>query len=42
MKDYEEGIKNGGILMGVRAKNNDDALHFENQWTQHRGRHIHR
>ena len=40
VKDYEDGIKNGGILMGVRAKNDDDALHFENQWSQHQGQRI--
>ena len=42
VKEYEEGIKNGGILMGVRTKNNDDALHFENEWKQNRGQHIYR
>jgi hypothetical protein len=42
VKDYEEGIKNGGILMGVRTKNDDDALHFENEWRQNRGQHIYR
>jgi hypothetical protein len=34
VKGYEEGIKNGGILMGVRAKNDEDAQHFESQWNQ--------
>ena len=42
VKDYEEGIKNGGILMGVRTKNDEDALHFENEWRQNRGQHIYR
>ncbi|MDB5744980.1 MAG: hypothetical protein JWR68_3295 [Polaromonas sp.] len=42
VKDYEEGIKNGGILMAVRTKNDDDALHFENDWKQNRGQHIYR
>ena len=42
VKDYEEGIKNGGILMGVRTKNDDDALHFENEWRQNRGEHVYR
>jgi hypothetical protein len=42
VKEYEEGIKNGGILMGVRTKNDDDALHFENEWKQNRGQHIYR
>lgn len=32
VKEYEEGIKKGGILMGVRAKNADDAAHLETNW----------
>ena len=42
VKAYEEGVKNGGILMGVRTKNDDDALHFENEWKQNGGQHIYR
>ncbi|MBC7682585.1 MAG: hypothetical protein H7172_09650 [Ferruginibacter sp.] len=42
VKEYEEGIKKGGILMGVRAKNDEDALHFEDQWKQNRGESIYR
>ena len=42
VKHYEEGIKNGGILMGVRAKNDEDAAHFENTWSTNRGQHIYR
>ena len=42
VKHYESGIKKGGILMGVRAKNDDDAVHFEDQWKQNRGEHIYR
>ena len=42
VKEYEEGIKNGGILMGLRARNEDDAIHFENQWRNNRGAHIYR
>lgn len=42
VKDYEEGIKQGGILMGVKARNEEDALHFENEWRQNRGQHIYR
>jgi len=42
VKHYEEGIKNGGILMGLRARNDDDALHFENEWKQNRGEHVYR
>lgn len=42
VKHYEEGVKNGGILMGLRTKNDDDALHFENEWKQNGGQHIYR
>ena len=42
VKDYEEGIKQGGILMGVRAKNTDDAAYFENEWKNNSGQHIYR
>jgi len=30
--EYEEGIKNGGIVMGVKPRNADDAKYFEEQF----------
>jgi hypothetical protein len=30
--EYEEGIKNGGIVMGVKPRNAEDAEYFENQF----------
>lgn len=42
VKHYEEGIKGGGILMGVRARNDDDATHFEQHWKASNGQHIYR
>ena len=42
VKHYEEGLKNGGILMGLRAKSDEDAAHFENEWRSNRGEHIYR
>lgn len=42
VKHYEEGVKNGGILMGLKAKNDDDAAHLENQWKAQRGEHVYR
>lgn len=42
VKDYEEGIKKGGILMGLRAKNDEDAAYFENEWKQNRGDKVYR
>jgi hypothetical protein len=40
-KVYEEGVKNGGIVMGVRPRNDDDADHIHREWTTH-GTEIHR
>ena len=31
-KRYEEGIKKGGIVMGIRPRNDEDADYFERQW----------
>jgi hypothetical protein len=42
VKHYEEGIKNGGILVGVRAKSDDDAEHFEREWKGVNGQHVYR
>lgn len=42
VKHYEEGIKNGGILMGVKPRSNDDAQYLEQQWKAHRGEHVYR
>jgi hypothetical protein len=40
VKHYEEGIKNGGILMGVTPRSDDDARHFESRWQSHQGQHV--
>ena len=43
VKEYETGIKQGGILMGVRPKSDDDATHLEDQWrTQAGGQSVYR
>ncbi|AVP56510.1 hypothetical protein [Pulveribacter suum] len=42
VKEYEEGIKQGGILMGVHARSDDDAAYLEEQWRQNRGDRIYR
>lgn len=39
---YEEGIKNGGLVMGLNPRNDDDATYFENDWRSNRGEHIYR
>ena len=40
--EYESGIRDGGILMGVRPRNADDALAFENSWRDANGAQIYR
>jgi hypothetical protein len=40
VKHYEEGIKNGGILMGVSPRSDDDAGYIEKRWTENRGEHV--
>jgi hypothetical protein len=32
VKRYEEGVKKGGILMGVHPRSDDDATYFANAW----------
>ena len=40
-KQYETGIHDGGILMGVRPRSDEDARHFEQQWEAIGGQHLH-
>lgn len=42
VKDYEEGIKNGGIMMGVNPKSDEDAAYLEGEWKRHRGENVYR
>src|SRR5450830_1444652 len=37
---YEEGIKNGGIVMGVNARSDEDAAHFERSFNEHGASHV--
>ncbi|MBQ5942422.1 hypothetical protein J8847_20600, partial [Massilia sp. AB1] len=39
-KHYEEGIKSGGIVMGVNARSQEDAAHFERSFTEHGASHV--
>ena len=41
-KHYESGIKEGGIVMGVKPRSDEDAEYFENEWKNNRGEHIYR
>jgi hypothetical protein len=40
VKHYEQGVKEGGILMGVRSRNPEDAAHFEEEWKRQQGEHV--
>jgi hypothetical protein len=40
VKEYEAGIKEGGILMGVRPRNPEDADYFQKNWRDYRGESI--
>jgi hypothetical protein len=42
VKHYESGIKQGGILMGLKTRNDEDATHLENHWRDSRGSDIYR
>lgn len=38
---YDEGIREGGIYMGVNPRTDEDAEHFEREWKT-RGEHVYR
>lgn len=40
VKHYESGIKEGGILMGVKPRSREDADYLAQSWKQHKGEHI--
>jgi hypothetical protein len=42
VKHYEQGLKDGGIVMGVNARSDEDAEYFENDWKANRGEHVYR
>ena len=41
-KEYESGIKQGGIVMGVNPRSDEDATYLENEWRKNRGESIYR
>jgi len=41
-KVYESGIKEGGIVMGVNPRTDEDAEYFENEFKTHRGENVYR
>ena len=41
-KAYESGIKEGGIVMGVNPRTDEDAEYFEREWKNNRGEQVYR
>lgn len=41
-KHYESGIKEGGTVLGVTPRTDEDAEYFEKEWRNYRGEHIYR
>ncbi|PIQ19904.1 MAG: hypothetical protein COW65_18150, partial [Cytophagales bacterium CG18_big_fil_WC_8_21_14_2_50_42_9] len=41
-KEYESGVKEGGIVMGVHPRNDEDAAYLENEWRNSNGQSIYR
>jgi uncharacterized protein YjbJ (UPF0337 family) len=41
-KHYEQGVREGGILMGVQPRSDDDADYFEKNWRENRGESVYR
>jgi hypothetical protein len=39
-KIYETGVKEGGIVLGVRPRTDDDADYFAREWKNSRGEHV--
>ncbi len=39
-KFYEAGIKDGGILMSIRPRTEEDALYLASKWKERRGEHV--
>ncbi len=41
-KEYETGVKDGGIVLGVKPRNDEDATYLENEWRNSNGQSIYR
>lgn len=41
LKEYEIGLKSGGIVIGVKSKSDKDRERFDNDWKTHKGLHVH-
>ncbi|RZI84105.1 MAG: hypothetical protein EOP38_10250 [Rubrivivax sp.] len=42
VKRYESGLKEGGILMGVKPRSDEDAAFIEQSWKTHNGDQVYR
>jgi hypothetical protein len=42
VRQYDQGIRDGGILMAVRPRSDDDATFLEDSWKAHRGEQVYR
>jgi len=42
VKQYEAGVRAGGILLGVKARSDADALQIHQRWQQAGAEHVHR
>jgi len=42
VKHYESGLKQGGILMGVKPRSEEDAAYLEQHWRDSNGQHVYR
>ena len=41
-KEYEAGVKEGGIVMGFNPRSDEDAEYFEREWNTNKGEHVYR
>ena len=41
MSEYNAGIENGGVLMGVRPHSEEDARYFEQEWAMNNASQVH-
>ncbi len=39
---YEQGLKEGGMVLGVKPRNDEDAKYFEEEFRRHNGEHVYR
>ena len=42
VKEYDQALRDGGILMAVRPRNDEDASFFENSWRANKGEQVYR